>query len=1346
MHDVKFKLQIFKLLGRRIYIGLSLAWMLILLQSAPVRAQTNAAVTFSFSTMAGESPFGSRDDIGENARFDQPQGVALETNGNILITDSANSTIRELTPAGVVTTIAGFPGSSGSADGIGQNARFNSPTTIAGDAVGNFYISDTANFTVRKMFRQGTNWLVTTIAGQAGTTGSADGTNGSAEFGSILVVNHGKALPPSYIYAGPSGLAVDQAGNIYVADAGNATIRKITPAGTNWIVSTIAGLAGAKGYTNGIGPNSAFQFPQGLTMDSQGNLFVADQGVYPTIREVSLVGTKWMVSTFAGLLSGWTDGMGTNASFYRPAGISRDAANNLYVVDTVNDDIREINTAGEVSTVAGSLQANGNADGVSSNAFFNYPTGVASDAFGNLVVADCNNNEIRQVTSAGSVSTLAGSVVNPGNLNGVGGQALFNTPYGLAADRQGNVYVADMENNEIRGISPSGRVSTLAGSTQGSVDGVGVDAEFNSPQGVAIDLSGNIIVADTQNSTIRKITPAGVITTVGGQAGGFSYADGLGTNALFNFPSKLTIDGSGNIYVADTGNYLIRMITPAGNSSTIAGQVKQIGHLDGVGTNAIFGLIQGIAVDTHSNLFVADYDLLQVGNVIRANNSYIRMISYIGTNWTVSTIAGPFYGGLTRLGLGGLAIDENDNIYVADRGDSILMMLSPEGTNWAISLVGGQSGVFDWRDGNGTAALFDGPSDVAVDNSGNLYIADAGNNIIRKGVFSQFGPANLTSYVPAPMNASLSFTLTPPEANGQWHFPWEQGWHNSGDTVSNLVAGNYTAVFRSLPGWLAYPPSLTVVLTNNGSTIIPNQYFPAAGANTNNGAGTLVVNLGVNPPPGAGWDFIGDNNPTLPSGLSTNLAPGNYLIEFAYANGRVKPSNLSVPVAAGQTTYVNVSYLLAGSAPANTYLPSLVPLANMTNVNQYPFGYCGQLESDVGYGSGAAVSTNVVLTAAHLIFDDQTLSYVSQAYWFIQEEASISQPLPQAARGWYVLNGYAAQRTNDINSSYSPDQSSPQSQNLDVAALYFLQQVAGGGEGGYLPSDAVPNVWLTSTSLKMLVGYPVDGSQFGTNVNAGQMYQTDPQPYPLTISADAVSGQQEVYQAPWFFSYPGNSGGPLYVQLNGYYYPAGVYLGTLYSGSTPTASLIRAIDSQVVNLITNAQTLGDSGTNGSGGGVTILNSGLGLGTAGYLQWQLGPPSAVTAGAAWQLAGDTSYSTATNYTEMVTTSNLVTVQFKPVSGWHTPTNQTVKVLLGQLNIYNATYTVSNPVLTYNPATGLGLSGTTGTLYELELRTNLVSGNWLPVSTNTLTNAAFNLLLPKSNFTNHSGFYRAVWLPL
>src|SRR6185436_13227836 len=238
----------------------------------------------------------------------------------------------------------------------------------------------------------------------------------------------------------------------------------------------------------------------------------------------------------------------------------------------------------------------------------------------------------------------------------------------------------------------------------------------------------------------------------------------------------------------------------------------------------------------------------------------------------------------------------------------------------------------------------------------------------------------------------------------------------------------------------------------------------------------------------------------FPSLFTTNLLPGTYLIEFAPVDLRVSPPSQAVQVKAGLPAFLSVYYALAATRPANVSLPFLVPANLVNDETTFPFGFNGQLQSDTGYGSGVAVQTNVVLTAAHLVFNDQTRSYVSRAHWFFRRDAGVSEPLPQAARGWYVLSGYAAQRTNDLQSGSTPEQSTPPSRNLDVAGLYFLLPVAGGGHGGYLPSDAVPNTWLTSTALKMLVGCPVDGSQLGTNIEAGKMYQTDPQPYPLSIA------------------------------------------------------------------------------------------------------------------------------------------------------------------------------------------------------------------------------------------------------
>jgi hypothetical protein len=523
------------------------------------------------------------------------------------------------------------------------------------------------------------------------------------------------------------------------------------------------------------------------------------------------------------------------------------------------------------------------------------------------------------------------------------------------------------------------------------------------------------------------------------------------------------------------------------------------------------------------------------------------------------------------------------------------------------------------------------------------------------------------------------------------------------------------------------------------TTYLTNQYYPTIATVDTNSGGTLTVNLATSPaqpPPGAGWHFLGDTG-FYPSGLSTNLVAGTYQIGFAPVNGYSTPPNISVTISAGQPTVLTESYLLAATAPSGVNYPFPVPSNEITDVTDYPFGFNGQLQSDVGYGSGVAVSPKVVLTAAHLVFDDRTLSYVSQVYWYFQQETNVmATPLPQVAQGWLVLGGYASQRTNDLEGLggqvYGPDQSSPQSRNLDVAALYFTAPVAGGGYGGYLPSDASPNPWLTGNSLKMLVGYPVDGSLFGAaNIMPGVMYQTTPQPY--AFNADS---QPEVYTAPWVLSYPGNSGGPVYVQLNGYYYPAGVYLGTINNGSYQTA--VRAIDSAVVNLIGNAEDLADTGTNNTGGGViTIIPSqAVSASNPGYLQFQLGPPAAVAAGAGWELQGDTAYSSATNYVRAVLTTNAFTVVFKPVAGWNVPANQNVTVQPGVLAVYNALYTVANSLQIVTPQVAggqfrLSFQSSGGQSYTLYYNNNLGTTNWVPYTNVTGNGSVMQLSIPVTN---------------
>ena len=1280
--------------------------------SARLLAQQNSALAYTFTTLAGKPLSGSADGIGDAAQFHQPYGIAIGNAGDLYVADTFNFTIRKVTSAGVVTTIAGVPGVFGSSDGQGSNARFNRPQGIAVNNAGNIYVADTGNHTIRAISPSGE---VRTIAGFPGFPGSSD---------------------IAKLFSFPSGLAVDSATNLYVADTGNHTIRKITAEG---VVTTLAGLAGVSGTNNGTGGNARFASPSGIAVDPAGNLYVADSE-NQTIRKITVAGN--VVSTLAGSpgLRGTNDGPVASARFSQPSGICVDSGTNLYVADTFNTTIRRISTAGIVSTLAG-LPANfGSVDGTGNGARFYEPYGIAADVQGNLYVADTYNHTIRKVTAAGITTTLAGSVANnvfnPISVDATGSNARFNKPFAIAADNIGNLYVADTGNHTIRKVTAAGVVSTFAGvaGSPGANNGTGSAARFNGPSAIAVDNAGTLYVAET-NHVIRKITLAGVVATLAGVAGSRGTNDGSGSSARFNSPYGIAVDGAGTVYVADSENNTIRKITPAGATSTMAGSPGIPGTANGLGNNARFSHPAGIAVDSATNVYVAD--------------SYNYTIRKITVSGFVSTIAG--FAGSSGIddGVGtnarffpleGLAVDSLGNLYAADAYNATIRKITPSSV---VSTVGGLAGSFGSLDGTGNSAQFDEPHGIALDNAGNLYVADTVNNTIRKGVFTAYGSANKVAYTVPPMSGNLTVTLLPLEAGGQWRFPWEFGWRNSGVTVSNLVAGNYPIEFRNVPGFLVLPVE-PVQVTAGNMTTITNIYLPTLGAeDTNSAPGSLTVFLGPTPPSGAGWRFLGDSGPFFNTGFTTNLSPGTYLIEFAAVSGRVKPPSQSVQINAGLPSSLSVNYLLAATPPVNLYLPFPVQDDQVNDETTYPFGFNGQLQSDTGYGSGVAVNTNVVLTAAHLVFNDQTLSYVSRAHWFFRRQAGVQEPLPQAARGFYLLSGYAAQRTNDLFSGSTPDQSTPPSRNLDVAALYFTLPVAGGGHGGYLPSDSVPNTWLSGTTLKMLVGYPVDGSQFGTNLSAGKMYQTDPQPYPLNLSTDPVPGSQQVYIAPWFLSYPGNSGGPLYVQLNGnYYYPAGVYIGTLFSGAQPYASVVRAIDSSVVNLITLAASQGDNGTNNTGGGVVTIvpSQNVNAMHAGYVQFQLAPPAAVRAGAAWRLLGDTAFSTASNYTRIVTSTNTFGVEFKSIPGWNVPGSQNVAVVADQLTPYTAFYTVMNPTLCIGDSALLGMIGTTGTTYRLENATTLTDATWLPIITNIIRTNGFNPIL-----TNPTpGFYRLNWL--
>lgn len=517
------------------------------------------------------------------ARFNSPRGLAFDSSNNLYVADSANNQIRKITPDGSVSLFAGSAsGASGTNNGTGTGARFNFPTAVAIGPDGNIYVADEGNNAIREMTPKA---VVTTLAGLPGSSGSTDGTNGTARF------------------FNPFSLVVDGSTNVYVADTLNDSIRLVTPDG---VVTTLAGTAGTVGSTDATGQAARFHFPIGIAIDQNTNLFVSDFG-NDTVREVN---AALVVSTIAGAPggSGTNDGVGSSAQFDFPVGLALDASGNLYVADYDNQTIRQITPAAAVTTLAGLAGASGTNDGVGNSARFSNPAAVAVDQNGNVIVGDTLNNAIRQITPVGNVTTLAGLSDTAGSSNGPAATATFNEPFGVTVDTNNNIFVADTGNGVIREISAEAIVSTFAGTMRvtGTNDGTGTNAQFNVPEGIAVDANDDLYVVDHGNSTVRLITPDASVSTFAGIPGVTGSADGPAAASTFNFPFGTAVDKNGNVYISDLNNAIVRKITPAGMVTTIGGIAGQTGSLDGTGTDARFNNPTGLAVDNQGNVYVAD--------------------------------------------------------------------------------------------------------------------------------------------------------------------------------------------------------------------------------------------------------------------------------------------------------------------------------------------------------------------------------------------------------------------------------------------------------------------------------------------------------------------------------------------------------------------------------------------------------------------------------------------------------------------------------------------------------------------------------------------------------------------
>ncbi|QTE24336.1 MBG domain-containing protein [Polaribacter cellanae] len=798
---------------------------------------------YNVTTIAGRNS-GATDGTGTDARFSFPNETVVDKNGNIFVADYGNHKIRKIDTNGVVTTFAGS-GTAGNADGVGTAASFNLPTGIAIDKEGFLYVTGLLSHNIRKISPTG---QVTTIAG-TGASGSNNGLGTSASFNQ------------------PRGIVVDASGNIFVADTQNHMIRKIDQSGQ---VTTYAGST-SNGNVDGNGTNASFSQPYGITIDSNGNLYVADY-INHRIRKIDI---NRNVTTIAGSSSGNIDANGTSARFKNPRGITITPNGIIYVSDTYNHSIRKIATNGDVTTVAGSGFRSFR-DGIGANAYFYEPYGIALGENNDLIVGDARNNRIRRInitpvlegTPALSDVGTASIALNADDLKGatanqnlaltianlvptISDLAPLDNATGIAIDSilritfsekifkgTGNINIhdasddsvvetidvttnkvkinnlvvndtsvdietskltynknyyinmpsgvfKDVVNNDFAGIAdkttwnftseinldptftstpvtsvnenasynytitttdPEGdnqtvtsntlptwltpkksvsTVTTLAGSgNYADVNGIGTNASFRGNlRGIVVDSNDNIFVSVQQNRKIKKITPTGLVSDFVGN-GSYGNSAGTGTNVGLADPTGMTIDSNDNIYLLDRNANSLKKITPTGVVTILAGGGCS-GDVDGTLPAAKFNYPDGIALDSNNNIYIAD-----------TGNHKIRKITPSGTVTTLAGRGSIFSGDADGTGTDaqfnrptGIAIDSDGNVYVGDGSNRKIRKITPAGV---VTTFAG-NGSYGNTDGTGTNATFSSElDDIVIDKFNNLYVTDQGNNSIRK--------------------------------------------------------------------------------------------------------------------------------------------------------------------------------------------------------------------------------------------------------------------------------------------------------------------------------------------------------------------------------------------------------------------------------------------------------------------------------------------------------------------------------------------------------------------------------------------------------------------------------------
>ncbi|MBV9762683.1 MAG: choice-of-anchor D domain-containing protein [Acidobacteriaceae bacterium] len=747
--------------------------------------------------------------------------------------------VRAQTPPDTISTYAG--GGPNNVPAIQANVPY--PLNTATDSAGNFYIvmgAPAHGVPLEYVYKVNSSGTLTVVAGTGSTNGSPPQLTPTA----------------SASLNNPNAVAVDSSGNIYIADT-QANIVLEVAAGTG-LVSRFAG--GGDGSSNKA-TDSTLSQPYGVAVDSAGNVYIADTGD-EEIRKVTA--STGDMSTFAGKGSagyGGDGGQATNAYLNNPYGVAVDSAGNVYIADQDNYRIRKVTAStGIISTIAGNGTSGYSGNGVAGpSAEISTVDGIASDASGNVFIADTGNCVVREVKAAtGIITTVAGTPGQCG-FSGDGGlstSAKLNSAYGVSVDKSDNMYIADFQNLRVRKAALGGKISTVAGNgllhyTAGST---ALEAALYLPQSATVDSSGDVYIADTGNCVVRKVAAeTGDISTIAGTPDSCGYGGdgGAATSALLNDPTKAILDSSGNLYISDELNCAIRKITAStGDISTVAGTPGSCGYSGngGAATSAELNQPTGIAFDASGNLYIADQ-----------GNAVVRKVA--AATQEITTVAGNHAANPDRVFSGGggpatsaslvqpwdVALDAQGNLYIADSGDSGVFIVNPSG------IINPFAGGTDGFNGDGLAlqCYLARPMGVGVDPAGDVLIGDTYNDRVRwvdrQGMLHTIAGSSGT-------NGNIGLGDGQPATQGVLGLPAGVATDSSGNiyigdtqdnrirlvtAIANVNASTYSLIFApQLQGSPSSPQTIT--LTGVGASTISSITATGDFAQTNNCPGSLA--------------------------------------------------------------------------------------------------------------------------------------------------------------------------------------------------------------------------------------------------------------------------------------------------------------------------------------------------------------------------------------------------------------------------------------------------------------------------------------------------------------------------